>query len=80
MPAVATAARAMDRISRRHIVIGSCALAAAGLGRAQARFSAGDLDHALQLREQALTDTEAWALVRELVTDVGARPAGSAGG
>jgi hypothetical protein len=37
-----------------------------------------DLRHAERLRQAGLADDEAWRLVRELCTDVGARPAGSA--
>ncbi len=42
-------------------------------------FSAADLAHALLLRDRALADTHALALVRSLTKDVGARPAGSPG-
>jgi carboxypeptidase Q len=40
-------------------------------------FSAEDLAHAQALREQGLRDTRAYALVESLVTEVGARSAGS---
>lgn len=40
-------------------------------------FSAADLALAERLRDQALTDPHAWRLLRELCTQVGARPAGS---
>ena len=40
-------------------------------------FSAADLAHAVLLRDQALADPRALALVRSLTREVGARPAGS---
>jgi hypothetical protein len=46
--------------------------------RAQTAFSAEDLSLAAALRDRALGDTLAWQLVESLVTEVGARPAGSA--
>jgi hypothetical protein len=46
--------------------------------RAQEAFSAEDLSFAAALRDRALNDTVAWQLVESLVTEVGARPAGSA--
>jgi len=54
-------------------------LGAAGPLRAQAAapFAAADLQHAALLRTRGLADTLAWQLVESLVTEVGARPAGS---
>lgn len=49
--------------------------------RAQApapSFSPEDLAHAEHVRDAALKDEHAWRLLRELCTQVGARPAGSA--
>jgi hypothetical protein len=40
-------------------------------------FATADLAVAERLRDQALTDPHAWRLLRELCTQVGARPAGS---
>ncbi len=43
-----------------------------------ARFTEADLRHADRLRELALADIQAWALLQQLCRDIGARPAGSA--
>ncbi|HLL19607.1 MAG TPA: hypothetical protein VK439_12575, partial [Rubrivivax sp.] len=49
-------------------------------GNAQpASFNAEDLAHAAHLRDLGLQDTNAWQLVQQLCTQVGARPAGSPG-
>ncbi len=51
-----------------------------GLGcTAEAVFDAADQRAAAALRDAALQDTEAWRLLQGLCTEVGARPAGSAG-
>ena len=42
-------------------------------------FTPEDLQHAVRLRDAGLADREAWRLVQELCTQVGARPAGSPG-
>src|SRR5689334_22210310 len=42
-------------------------------------FDRADLDAATALRERALADETAWQLVSSLTTEVGPRPAGSAG-
>ena len=54
------------------------ASAAASTARATA-FSAADLQHAARLRDLGLADGTAWALVQQLCSEVGARPAGSTG-
>ena len=48
-------------------------------GQPAGPFPAADLAHAALLRDRALADTRALALVRSLTREVGARPAGSAG-
>ena len=61
------------------------ALLSAMLPRAQAEaqaltmFKPEDLQHARRLRDAGLADGEAWRLVQQLCTQVGARPAGSPG-
>ena len=66
------------------------ALSALGAGCAQvvpapsaeplaAAFKPTDVRQAERLRELGLADREAWSLLRELTTSVGARPAGSSG-
>ena len=71
----------MSGIERRAL-IKAAALAACGAqrtaGAQPAVFSTADLSHAEQLRDAALTDDTACALVQELCNQVGARPAGSA--
>ena len=42
-------------------------------------YSRADLDAAATLRQRALADSTAWQLVESLTTEVGPRPAGSAG-
>ncbi len=65
-------------MKRRHL-LGAAALAAGAGVRAQpASFGAADLAHAERLRDAAMQDGEAWKLLQELATQVGARPAGSA--
>jgi hypothetical protein len=68
-------------MTRRHWLATtlSATAAPAAFAAAAARYDADDVAHALRLREAALADTEAWSLLRSLVTDVGPRPAGSAG-
>lgn len=51
---------------------------AASAASAAPAMSDDDLRHAERLRQAGLADEEAWRLVRELCTEVGARPAGSA--
>ncbi len=71
----------MSGIERRAL-IQAAALAACGAQRTAGAqpvvFAAADLSHAEQLRDAALTDDTAWALVQQLCNQVGARPAGSA--
>ena len=71
----------MSGIDRRAL-IKAAALAACGAhrtaGAQPVAFSAADLAHAERLRDAALADDTAWALVQELCNQVGARPAGSA--
>ena len=71
----------MSGIDRRAL-IKAAALAACGAhrtaGAQPVAFSAADLAHAERLRDAALADETAWALVQELCNQVGARPAGSA--
>ena len=50
----------------------------AGLPLAGAQSLDDDLAHAARLRERGLADTLAWSLIESLVSEVGARPAGSA--
>lgn len=69
-------------LTRRQAAAALAALALAGAiprTRAQANepFTAADLAHAHRLRERGLQDTQAYALVESLVTEVGARAAGS---
>lgn len=42
-------------------------------------YDPADLQHAATLRDRALQDREAWRLLEQLTTEVGARPAGSEG-
>ncbi len=72
-------------LSRRHLLCAST-LTAMGAAHAQpaapaqpAVFTRPDLEWAERLRDAAMADTEAWALLQQLCTQVGARPAGSAG-
>ncbi len=72
-------------LSRRHLLCAST-LAAMGAAHAQpaspappAAFAPADLEWAERLRDAAMGDTEAWALLQQLCTEIGARPAGSAG-
>lgn len=69
------------RLHRRHILAGLGALATPLLCGAQSSstvpLSAQDLRHAGDLRELGLKDSLAYALTESLVTEVGARPAGS---
>ena len=71
----------MSGIDRRAL-IKAAALAACGAhrtaGAQPVAFSAADLAHAERLRDAALADETAWALVQELCNQVGVRPAGSA--
>lgn len=63
---------------KRRALLAAAGAAAAWPLRAQpAAFAEDDLRHARTLREAALADREAWRLVESLVTEVGARPAGS---
>ena len=65
---------------RRRELLCATTLAAMGAAQAQpAAFAATDLEQALRLRDAAMADTTAWALLQQLCTQVGARPAGSAG-
>ena len=66
-------------LTRRQVAIWAAALTGGGLARASAApvFAAADLAHAQALRSAGLTDSLAYALVESLVTEVGARPAGS---
>ena len=64
---------------KRRALLQAAAFAACGAARAEgASYSAEDLRHAELLREAALRDNAAWALVDSLTTDIGPRPAGSA--
>ncbi len=70
---------------RRQLLRGAAGLVALlpAAVRAQAAgpvpgYAAADLRHAERLRETALADTQAWALLQTLCRDIGARPAGSA--
>jgi hypothetical protein len=67
-------------VRRRRAALATLAalLAPAFAVPAQDAFSADDLGLAAALRDRALGDTLAWQLVESLVTEVGARPAGSA--
>ncbi len=70
-------------LSRRQL-LGASTLAALGAAQAQPvppplSFAAADLEQAARLREAAMADTEAWTLLQQLCTQVGARPAGSDG-
>ena len=66
-------------MQRRHL-LAATAMLGLGSGRAQgAVYTEADLAHAVLLRERALRDTRALALVRGLTQEVGARSAGSAG-
>ncbi|MDP3084284.1 MAG: M20/M25/M40 family metallo-hydrolase [Rubrivivax sp.] len=60
-------------------MLAAAALAACGGAQAQGiTFAEDDLRHAARLRDLALHDGQAWALLQQLCTEVGARPAGSA--
>ncbi len=66
---------------KRRELLSTAALLGTGMtGRAHTTpaFSNADLRHADKLLERALADTQAWALLQQLCTDIGARPAGSA--
>jgi hypothetical protein len=69
-------------VRRRALLQGAAALPwLAGLplaaGAQAPAFDAADLRHAEALRDAGLRDGEAWTLVSELATGIGARPAGS---
>jgi hypothetical protein len=66
-------------VKRRDLLGAALAGAAPPCGRVAAAPAPHDaaLRHAEYLRDAALADEEAWRLVRELCTQVGARPAGS---
>ena len=70
-------------MKRRPLLAAGLLSAAAPWARAQPEppplFSPEDLQHAIRLRDAGLADGEAWRLVQELCTQVGARPAGSPG-
>ncbi len=55
-----------------------CATLPALAGRARAAHTADDLAVAERLRQRGLADTNAYTLVESLVSEIGARPAGSA--
>lgn len=79
IPGISSVASAA--MSRRRFTAWCAALAAAGCAQqpaARGVFSADDLAHAELLRSRGLADTQAYALVESLVSEVGARPAGSA--
>jgi carboxypeptidase Q len=63
--------------TRRRFALFCTVLAAGAAARAQPAFDAADLAHAQLLRERAVADRLAWQLVESLVSEVGARPAGS---
>lgn len=68
-------------ITRRRFTAWCAALAGAGCAQrptARAGFPAADLAHAELLRSRGLADAQAYALIESLVSEVGARPAGSA--
>jgi carboxypeptidase Q len=73
----------MAALTRRQFAALAAALGGAGVAGAAAQpvaaYPAEDLAHAQALRELALRDTQAYALVESLVTEVGARAAGSPG-
>ncbi len=56
-----------------------CFLACAFAAEKAPAFRKSDLTAANTLRQRALVDTGAWELIESLTTEVGARPAGSAG-
>jgi hypothetical protein len=67
-------------VAGRRAVLASivaAALAAPHRVMAEAAFDDEDIATATALRERAMADTQAWRLVESLVTEVGARPAGS---
>jgi carboxypeptidase Q len=70
-------------MKRRPLLAAGLLSAVAPLARAQAEappmFSPEDLQHAARLRDAGLADGEAWRLVQQLCTQVGARAAGSPG-
>ena len=71
----------MSGIDRRTLLSAATLAACGAHGSAPAQtaaFAAADLAHAERLRDAALADDTAWALVQELCNQVGARPAGSA--
>ena len=71
----------MSGINRRTLLTASALAGCGAHGSTRAQtlaFAAADLAHAERLRDAALTDDTAWALLQGLCTDVGARPAGSA--
>ncbi|HEX6708541.1 MAG TPA: M20/M25/M40 family metallo-hydrolase [Albitalea sp.] len=63
-------------LDRRRFALALAALGATPLAAAQTLDD--DLVHAALLRERGLADTLAYSLIESLVTEVGARPAGSA--
>ena len=73
--AAATCAHSNSCSSRAPCSLLRCSASA----RRQARLQQGDLAAANTLRERALADTTAYRLVESLTTEVGPRPAGSAG-
>ncbi len=70
--------------NRRQALLWATAVATGGVARAQdstaaaADFAAADWAAAQRLVDAGLADTRAWALLQQLCTQVGARPAGSA--
>ncbi len=64
---------------RALLTAGLAALPDIGVHAQSPAYDAADLRHAQALRDRALHDREAWRLVESLTTEVGARPAGSAG-
>lgn len=70
-------------MKRRPLLAAGLLSAALPRARAQAEaqpmFKPEDLQHAARLRDAGLADGEAWRLVQELCTQVGARAAGSPG-
>ena len=71
----------MSGIERRALITAAALAACSAYRTAGAQpvvFSTADLRHAEHLRDAALTDDTAWALLQELCNQVGARPAGSA--
>ena len=69
-------------LRRRELLCASTMAALGAMGNAHAQpvsFGAADLALAERLRDAAMADTEAWTLLQQLCTQVGARAAGSPG-